>query len=113
MYVVELEEPGITGQEAWVGCRLWSEFPRDPGYLPGAEELRRVSAVGALWLSRHSLSQEGALGASITSKGKSSLVAQWVKIQHCHCCGSGGCCGSGLIPGWGTSSACRCGPKNK
>ena len=34
----------------------------------------------------------------------SSLVAQWLRIWHCHCCGLGDCCGRGLIPGLGTSA---------
>ena len=27
-----------------------------------------------------------------------------LRIQHCHCCGSGRCSGSGVIPGPGTSA---------
>ena len=34
----------------------------------------------------------------------SSLVAQWVGDLALHCCGSGCCCGTGLIPGLGTST---------
>ena len=32
-----------------------------------------------------------------------SLVAQWVRIQCCHCSGSGHCYGAGLVPCLGTS----------
>ena len=35
-----------------------------------------------------------------------SGVPLWLsglRIQHCHCCGSGHCCGTGSIPGPGTS----------
>ena len=39
------------------------------------------------------------------------LVAQWVRIQHCHCCGSVCCLGWGLIPALGTSVCCGCGQK--
>ena len=39
-------------------------------------------------------------------KPQSSLVAQQVGIQHCHCCGLGSCYGVGSIPGLGTS-CCR------
>ena len=28
-------------------------------------------------------------------------MAQWLRIWHCHSCGSGHCCGSGLTPGLG------------
>ena len=30
------------------------------------------------------------------------------KIWHCHHCGLGHCCGSGLTPGWGASVCCVC-----
>ena len=36
-----------------------------------------------------------------------------LRIQHCHCCGSGSCSGSGSIPGQGTSTCCRCSQKRK
>ena len=36
-----------------------------------------------------------------------------LKMQHCHCCGSGQFCGAGSIPGPGTSACCRCGQKKK
>ena len=46
-----------------------------------------------------------------------STRAPWwlsrLKIQHCHCCGSGCCCGSVSIPGLGTSACLRHGLKNK
>ena len=41
---------------------------------------------------------------------RSSHVAQWVKVQRCHCTGSDQCCGAGLIPCLGTSA---CGQKKK
>ena len=31
-----------------------------------------------------------------------------LRTQCCYCCGSGCCCGVGLIPGPGTSLCCRC-----
>ena len=34
-----------------------------------------------------------------------------LRIQHCHCSSSGHCCGTGLIPGQGTSACCRRGQK--
>ena len=37
--------------------------------------------------------------------------AGYVRIQHCHSCGSGRCCDIGLIPSLGTSACCRCGQK--
>ena len=37
----------------------------------------------------------------------SSLMAQELRIQQCHCCGSGQGYGTGLIPGLGTSACCR------
>ena len=43
---------------------------------------------------------------------RSSLVAYWLRIQCCHCCGSGCCCSSGLIPGPGISTCCGYGQKN-
>ena len=33
------------------------------------------------------------------------------KIQRCHCSSLGRCCGTGSIPGLGTSTRCRCGQK--
>ena len=41
---------------------------------------------------------------------RTSLVAQWVRdpIGLCHCCVSGHCCGTGLIPGLGTCMCHRC-----
>ena len=39
----------------------------------------------------------------------SSLVAQWLRIQHCHCLSHS--CGTGSIPSPGTSARCRCGQK--
>ena len=36
-----------------------------------------------------------------------------LRIQHCHYCGSGYCCGGGLIPGLGTSACCRHDQKEK
>ena len=32
-----------------------------------------------------------------------------LRTQHCHCCGSGYCCGVGLIPGLATSTCYGCG----
>ena len=37
-----------------------------------------------------------------------------LRIQHCHCCGSGHCCDTdSLLPGLGTSACHRCGQTNK
>ena len=36
-----------------------------------------------------------------------------LRVWHCHCCGSGHCCGESWIPGPGTSSCHRCGQKKK
>jgi len=36
-----------------------------------------------------------------------------LRIQCCHCCGSGYCCGTGSVPGPGISACHRCGIKNK
>ena len=36
-----------------------------------------------------------------------------LRTLHCHCSGSGRCCGSGLIPGLGTSTCCGCSKKKK
>ena len=46
-------------------------------------------------------------------KGRALLCCSWLRIQNCHCSGSGGCCSAGLIPGLGTSICCRRGQKNK
>ena len=43
----------------------------------------------------------------------SSLVVQWIKTWCWHCCGSGHCSGTGLIPGPRTSSCRRHGQKRK
>ena len=40
-----------------------------------------------------------------------SLVAWQLRTQGCHCCGSGDCCGAGLIPDPGTSKCHGCGQK--
>ena len=37
-------------------------------------------------------------------EGRSSLMAQGLRIWCCHCCGSGYSCGVGSIPGLGTSA---------
>ena len=44
---------------------------------------------------------------------RSFLVGQQVKDPYCHCSGLGHCCGSGLIPGPGTSAFCGRGQKEK
>ena len=36
-----------------------------------------------------------------------------LRIWHCHSSSLGCCCGTGLIPGLGTSARCRCGQKEK
>ena len=36
-----------------------------------------------------------------------------LRIWRCHCCGSNYCCGTGLIPGLGTSTYCGCSHKKK
>ena len=43
----------------------------------------------------------------------SSLVLSWLRIQHCHCSGSGHCYGVGLIPGPGTPTYHGHGKKRK
>ena len=40
------------------------------------------------------------------------LWCSGLRIQHCHCSGSGHCCDLGLIPGLGTSTCHRCGQRN-
>ena len=43
-------------------------------------------------------------------------VPRWhrkFRIQHCHCSGSGHCCGMGSVPGPGISACCRCSQKGK
>ena len=43
-------------------------------------------------------------------------VSWWcigLRIQLCHCCGSGHCCGMGSIPGPGTFACCGCSQKIK
>lgn len=48
------------------------------------------------------------------TKGECSLVAWQVRTQHCHCCCLDYCCGSGSIPGPGTSRCCgHCQKKKK
>ena len=44
---------------------------------------------------------------------RSSLMVQWVRIQHCHCFGSGYSCGAGVIPSLGISALCGHSQKNK
>ena len=39
---------------------------------------------------------------------RNSLVARWVKIQGCHCCGLSHGSGAGSVPGPGTFSRCGC-----
>ena len=39
-------------------------------------------------------------------------MAQWLRIQCCHCCGLGCCCGSGSIPGLETAACQAHGQKN-
>ena len=39
-----------------------------------------------------------------------SLVAQPLRVWHCHCCGSGHCCSAGSVSGLGTSTCCGCRP---
>ena len=53
-------------------------------------------------------------------KAKRSTLADGVpswhnglRIQHCHCCGSGYSCSMGSIPGLGTSTCHRCNQKKK
>lgn len=41
------------------------------------------------------------------------LWCRGLRVQCCPFSGSGCCYDAGLIPGWGTSSCCRCGQKNK
>ena len=36
-----------------------------------------------------------------------------LRIQHCHCSGSGHCCVLGVIPGLGTLTCCGCSQKKK
>ena len=58
------------------------------------------------------LPREGGVGEKVCDSVKyipdkkqiywSSLVAEQVRIQHCHCCGTGS------IPGPGTSACCGC-----
>ena len=45
--------------------------------------------------------------------GRSSPVTQRLRIRHCHCCGSWCCCGTGSIPGPGTSACHGYGPQKK
>ena len=40
-------------------------------------------------------------------------MASRLRIWHCHCYGSGYCCGIGSVPGLGTSACCRYGQKRK
>ena len=47
------------------------------------------------------------------TKERSSLGVCQLRIQHCHFCGSGHCCGASLIPGRGTSTCYRCGQKKR
>ena len=45
-----------------------------------------------------------------------NVVPWWhsrLRIQHCHCCGTGHSCGIGLTPVLGTCACCRCGQKWK
>ena len=50
-------------------------------------------------------------GEEHTIKGISAWFSG-LRIQCCHCCSSGHCCGGGFIPGLGTSTCHRYG-KNK
>ena len=36
-----------------------------------------------------------------------------LRVQYCHCCGSGHCCGMGSIPGLGLSTCWGCGRKKE
>jgi len=49
--------------------------------------------------------------SALKRRPRNSLVAQWVRIWCCRCCGSGHCCGTGLIPGW-TFHMMQLQPKN-
>ena len=54
-----------------------------------------ISGVEKTWVWRRSI-----------KLGGKKVVPWWLsglRIQHCHCCGSGYCCWAGLISGLGTS----------
>ena len=46
-------------------------------------------------------------------KTQSSMVALWLRIWSCHCCGLGHCWGMSSIPGPRTSACHRCSQKKK
>ena len=56
--------------------------------------------------------EERRKGGTQTSLG-SSLLAQQLRILHCHCSSSGRCCGAGSIPGPGTFACHEHGQKKK
>ena len=56
----------------------------------------------------------------VTASGLSQIFYQgvplwcsWLRIQCCHCSGSGHCCGTGVILGPGTFMCCRLGQKTQ
>ena len=67
-------------------------------------------------MKRHSTEWEKIFANHLSDEGLvfktgSSLVAQWLRIQLCHCWGPGSCYGLGLTPGSGTSTYHRCSQK--
>ena len=92
-----------TGSDCILVC-LWDETSKLPG--EPAEALARP------WGASHSWTQEGMfLGDGVCCiKDENRGVPLWssrLRIQYCHCCGSGCCCGVGSIPGPRTFVFCR------
>lgn len=42
--------------------------------------------------------QKSRVNYTIKDKWRSSLVVEWIRISHCHCCGLGHCCGTSSHP---------------
>ena len=83
--------------------------PRDPLKLRADPGPRSLSAVITLGI-RSLPTPPGIFAVSKTPSG----VPHWLsrlRIWHCHCCGSGHCCGARLIPSQGTST-CPCQGQN-
>jgi len=79
----------------------------------------RLAAVALI----RPLAWEPPCAASVALKSKKKKVKNYcfrvpwwlsrLRIQHCHCCGSGDCCGMGSNPGLGTSTCHSCSQTNK
>ena len=90
---------------AWkVNC--WSSHPTSPSQLPGSLSSAWVWLGDFCWTPKISGTPKKG-----TIQNIGIGVPWWLsrlRIWHCHCCGSGCCCGVGLIPDLGTFSCHRC-----